>query len=55
MSLSGPLDQASELRWLRWQTRGARQDKRGAAWRRLVLTTLFVAIGALLIVTLRAR
>ncbi len=55
MSLSGPFDQASELRWMRWQARGTRRDKRGAAWRRLVLTTLVLAIGALLVVTIRAR
>ena len=55
MSLSGPFDQASELRWMRWQARGTRRDKRGAAWRRLVLTTLVLVIGALLVVTIRAR
>ncbi len=55
MSLSGPIDQASELRWLRWQARGARQDKRGAAWRRLVLTTLFLVIAVVLVVTVRAQ
>ncbi len=55
MSLSGPFDQGSELRWLRWQARGTRRDKRGAAWRRLVLTTLLLIIAALLVVTVRAR